>query len=101
MGRPEMGGLRTLDAVALVFAAGAFGVIATGGLRVAGVALTRPEDFVVATAMVVGVRALMAPFALPRVAAGRVVALGAAVYVTLMGFIVITRHVALRTHALD
>jgi uncharacterized membrane protein len=88
---------RVLDAVALVGAAGALVVIATGGVR----PLTRPEDFVVATAVVVGVRALVAPFAIPRVAARRAVALGVALYVALMGFVVITRHLALRTHAFD
>jgi uncharacterized membrane protein len=90
-------GPRALDALALVIAAGALAVIATGGVR----PLTRPEDFVVVTAIVVGVRALIAPFALPRVGATRAVAVGIAVYVALMGFIVITRHLALRTHAFD
>jgi uncharacterized membrane protein len=94
-------GLRALDAVALALAAGALGVIATGGGRVAGLALTRPEDFVVATAVVVGIRSLVTPYALPRVRPGRAVAVGVAVYVTLMGFIVVSRHIALRTHALD
>jgi len=90
-------GPRALDTLALVLAAGALVIIATGGVK----PLTRPEDFVVATAVVVGVRALIAPFAIPRVAATRAVAAGVAIYVTLMGFIVITRHVALRTHAFD
>jgi uncharacterized membrane protein len=94
-------GLRALDAVALALAAGALGVMATGGGRVAGLALTRPEDFVVATAVIVGIRSLVAPFAIPHVAPGRAVAVGVAVYVALMGFIVVSRHVALRTHALD
>lgn len=88
---------RALDILALVFAAGALAVVATGGVK----PLTRPEDFVVATAIVVGVRALIAPWALPRVAAARAVAVGVAVYVALMGFIVVTRHLALRTHAFD
>lgn len=96
-----MSGLRTLDAVALALAAGALVVIGTGGTRVAGVSLTRPEDLVVATAAVVALRAFVAPFSLPRVAAGRAVAVGITVYVTLMGFVVVTRHAALRTHALD
>jgi uncharacterized membrane protein len=96
-----MGRLRALDAVALVLAAAAVGVMATGGARVAGVSLTRPEDFVVATAVVIGVRAFLAPFALPRVVAGRAVAVGTAVYLILMGFIVVSRHLALRTHAFD
>ena len=92
-----MSGPRALDILALVFVAGALAVIATGGVK----PFTRPEDFVVATAIVVGVRALIAPWALPRVAATRAVAVGVAVYVALMGFIVITRHLALRTHAFD
>ena len=92
-----MSGRRALDAVALVLAAGALTVIATGGAT----PFTRPEDFVVATAVIVGLRALIAPFALPRVAAARAVTAGVALYVTLMGFIVITRHYALRTHAFD
>ena len=96
-----MNALRALDATALACAAGALAVIATGGTRVAGVPLVRPEDFVVATAVVVGARVTLAPFALPRVAAGRAVAAGVALYVALMGFIVVTRHVALRTHAFD
>jgi uncharacterized membrane protein len=92
---------RALDTLALGLAAGGLVVIATGGGRVAGVSLTRPEDFVVATAVMVGLRAALAPFALPRVGAGRAVAAGVAVYVGLMGFIVVTRHLALRTHAFD
>jgi len=96
-----MNGIRALDALALALAAGALGVIATGGARVAGVALTRPEDFVVATATIVALRALVAPIPLPRVAPGRALAVGVAIYLALMGFIVVTRHAALRTHAFD
>ena len=87
--------------MALAVAAAALGVIVTGGVRLGRVALTRPEDFVVATAAIVAVRAFLAPFTLPRVRAGRAVGVGVAVYVILMGFIVVTRHVALRTHAFD
>ena len=92
-----MSGPRALDALALVFAACALAVIATGGVR----PLTRPEDFVVATALVVGARVLISPHALARVVAARAVAVGVALYVALMGFVVITRHFALRTHAFD
>ena len=92
-----MSGPRALDAVALVAAAGALVIVATGRVG----PLTRPEDLVVATAVLVGVRALIVPFSLPRVVPARAVALGVCVYVTLMGFIVITRHYALRTHAFD
>jgi uncharacterized membrane protein len=87
--------------LAALLAAGGLIVVATGGGRVAGVLLTRPEAFVVATAVVMGLRASLAPFGLPRVAPGRAVAAGVAVYVALMGFIVVTRHLALRTHAFD
>jgi uncharacterized membrane protein len=96
-----MSGVRALDAVALALAAAGLGVIATGGARVGGVAFTRPEDFVVATAVVVAVRVFVAPLSLPRVASGHAVAVGVAAYVTLMGFIVVSRHLALRTHAFD
>ena len=100
-GRTEPIGVRALDALALILAAGALAVIASGGARVLGVPLTRPEDLVVATAVIVGVRSLVAPRALPRVRPERAVAAGVASYVALMGFIVVTRHLALRTHAFD
>lgn len=96
-----MKGLRALEVAALASAAGALAVIATGGGSIVGVPLTRPEDFVVATAVFAGARAALSPFALPRVSPRRAVAAGLAVYVALMGFVVITRHVALRTHAFD
>lgn len=96
-----MSSRRALDLLALAAAAASLGVIVTGGVRLGRVALTRPEDFVVATALIVAARAFLAPFTLPRVRAGRTVGVGVAVYVALMGFIVVTRHFALRTHAFD
>jgi hypothetical protein len=93
--------VRPLDVAALALAAATLGVIATGGVQVGGLALTRPEDFLVAMVTIMAVRALVAPIALPRVDAGRAVTVGVAVYLVLMGFIVVTRHLALRTHALD
>jgi len=92
---------RGLDAAALLLALLVLGVIATGGWRVAGVPLTRPEDVLVALVVVVAARALVAP--LPRIALKprRVVVGGVAVFVVLMGFITVTRHRALLTHALD
>ena len=93
--------VRALDVFALALAGAALGVIVTGGVRVGRVALTRPEDFVVATAVIVAVRVFLAPFPLPRVVAARAVGVGVAVYAILMGFIVVTRHLALRTHAFD
>jgi uncharacterized membrane protein len=96
-----MTGVRALDAAALLLLAGAIAVMLTGGTRVGRVALTRPEDFVVATAVVVGLRALVAPLTLPGVVAAGAVGAAVAVYIAVMGFIVIARHVALRTHAFD
>jgi uncharacterized membrane protein len=95
------GAVRALDVVAAALAAATLAVIATGGVRVAGDLLTRPENLVVATAAIVGLRALLAPPGLPRVVPVRAVAVGLGVYVALMGFVVVTRHVALRTHAFD
>ena len=96
-----MTGIRALDTAAVALTAGLLAVIATGGGDVAGVPLRRPEGFVVAIAVVVGLRCLLRPMAAPRVAATRAVAGGVAVYLALMGFIVLTRHAALRTHAFD
>ena len=93
--------VRPLDVAALALAAATLGVIVTGGVHAGGLALTRPEDFLVAMAAVIAVRALVAPIVLPRVDARRAVVVGVAVYLVLMGFIVVTRHWALRTHALD
>jgi len=92
---------RGLDGVALVLAGLAVAVLAAGPLRFGGVALERAEDLVVVLALVVGVRLAVAPVAPPRVSPRALVAGGVAVYVVAMGVIVVTRHVALRTHALD
>lgn len=96
-----MRGVRVVDALALGLGGATLIVILTGGVRLGGWALTRPEDFLVATAIVVGLRLLVAPVAAPRVVAARTVAGGVGVYLVVMGFIVISRHVALRTHAFD
>jgi uncharacterized membrane protein len=87
--------VRTLDVIAVVTLACAVtaGAIGRG----------RPEHFVVATALVVGARAWLRPLN-PGFAARspvRSVLVGVLVYVAGMGFIVLTRHHALRTHALD
>lgn len=76
-------------------------IIVTGGFAVGTVELTRPEDVVVALAGVAGLRMLLRPVALPRLRPARVVAVGVLAYAILMSFIVLTRHLALRTHALD
>ena len=76
-------------------------VIARGALTVAGHSFTRADEFVIALAVVVALRALAAPLRLPAVSPASVAILGAVVYALVMGFIVVTRHLALRTHALD
>jgi uncharacterized membrane protein len=93
--------VRLLDALAVGLAAGAVAILATGGGHVGRLALTRAEDLVVALAVVLAVRALAAPVPVPRVRPVRAVAAGIAVYAVLMGFITVTRHLVLRTHALD
>ena len=84
---------RVLDSLALAASAAGVVVAGTGG--------GRPEAFVVAVALLLGVRALVQPYALTLHHPARAVAIAAAVYVVAMGFIVVTRHLALRTHALD
>ena len=76
-------------------------MIATGGFTVAGRSFNRADELVIALAVIVALRALAAPLRLPSLVPARVAILGAAAYVLVMGFIVVTRHVALRTHALD
>jgi uncharacterized membrane protein len=90
-----------LDGVAVALAVLAAVVLAWGRVRLGGLALERAEDLVIVLALVLGARVALAPVSLPRVSPGRLVAGGAALYVLLMGFVVVSRHVALRTHALD
>ena len=90
--------VRALDVLAALAVAGGVVVAATGGGRPAGILLTRPEAFVVAAAVLAGARALVRPY---RVRVHVNPWLAVAVYVAAMGFIVVTRHRALRTHALD
>jgi len=92
---------RPLDAAAAALVCLLAIVIATGGSTVRGIPLTRPEDFLVALVAVVALRLLAAPVALPAARPSRVVGVGVAVYVLVMGFIVVTRHLTFQTHALD
>ncbi|HEV8585972.1 MAG TPA: DUF2079 domain-containing protein [Methylomirabilota bacterium] len=92
---------RGLDAAALALALLALAVLAAGRVRLGGAALERAEDLVVVLALVVGARLALSPVALPRVSPRAAVAAGIAVYAVVMSVIVVTRHVALRTHALD
>jgi len=92
---------RGLEAAALLLTLLVLAIIATGGWKLAGVALTRPEDVLIALVVVVAARALLTPLRLPALAPRRVVIAGVAAYAVLMGFITVTRHRALLTHALD
>ena len=92
---------RGLDAAALLLALLLLGILATGGWKVAGLSLGRPEDVLVALVVVAAARALAAPLRLPEVAPRRVVIAGVVAYAAVMGFITVTRHRALLTHALD
>lgn len=92
--------LRLLDAAAVALAVLVVAVLATGGGTVLGVPLTRAEDVVVALTVVVGARLGLARPAFPDISR-RAVVVAAAVYAVVVGFITVTRHLALRTHALD
>jgi uncharacterized membrane protein len=93
--------VRFLDALGLGLGLASVAVMVSGGATLGGVPLTRPEAFVVATALVVGCRAWLVPYTLPGVRPWWAVGVGIALYVGLMSFIVLTRHFALRTHAWD
>ena len=92
---------RPLDTLAAGVLLLTVAVVATGGFTVRGLGIHRPEDLLVVLAAVVALRALVAPLALPGVRPTRAVAAGVAAYTLLMGFLVVSRHVALQTHALD
>jgi uncharacterized membrane protein len=92
---------RPLEAVAACVALLLVVMIATGRLTVAGCSFTRADEAVILLAVIVALRALAAPIRLPAVSPARLAIAGAAAYALVMGFIVVTRHVALRTHALD
>lgn len=92
---------RPLDVVAGALVCLLAAVLATGGWTVGRLALTRPEDLVVLLVGVAALRLLAAPVRLPPARPARVVAAGVAAYALVMGFIVVTRHLTLQTHALD
>lgn len=94
-----------LDGLVVALAAVALVWIATGGVTlVAGgrlVALARAEDPLAAAAAVALLRHLVLDYA-PRLARPRRVVLWAGVaYAALMGLVVVRRHHAIQTHALD
>ncbi|MBI2205038.1 MAG: DUF2079 domain-containing protein [Candidatus Rokubacteria bacterium] len=95
------GTARLLDALAVGLGALVLAILLTGGFTVAGARLTRPEDVVVALAILAGIRAFLVPYRLPDVRPQHAVIGGVVAYVVLMAFVMVTRHQALRTHALD
>ena len=92
---------RPLEAAALGVVLLLAAVLATGGWTVAGFPLTRAEDLVVLLAAIVALRGLLAPLPWAPTPCPRAVAAGVLGYAVVMGFIVLSRHFALRTHALD
>jgi uncharacterized membrane protein len=92
---------RGLEAAALLLALLLLAVLATGGWKVGGMSLTRPEDILLALVAVAALRAMVAPVRLPSVAPGRVVVGGMVAYALVMGFVTVSRHRSLQTHALD
>jgi len=92
---------RPLELVAGAVTAVLIAVFATGGWTVGGVPFTRAEDLVVVLAALIALRALVAPLAVPTVPPLRAAVVGAFVYAVAMGFIVVSRHLTLKTHALD
>jgi uncharacterized membrane protein len=92
---------RPLEALAASVALLLMVLFATGGFTVAGRLFTRADEFLIVLAVLVALRGLVAPLRLPHVSPARVAVAGVLGYVCVMGFIVVTRHNALRTHALD
>ena len=92
---------RALDGAALILAALAVAILAVGRVRLGGVSLERAEDLVVVLAIVVAARLALSPIAVPRLSVRAAVATGTTAYIVVMSFVVVTRHLALRTHALD
>lgn len=92
---------RVLDVVAVVLAAAFLVILAVGRVGVGQLVLTRPEDLLIAIVVIVALRLILAPVSPPTPRPERAVAVAILVYLLLIGFIVVTRHRALRTHALD
>jgi len=93
--------VRLLDALAAALVLGVLWIWAAGGIGVGRAGVDRAEDLIVALVVVAGARWILQAWKLPPLAPPRVVAVGVALYVVVMTFITVTRHYALRTHALD
>jgi len=92
---------RLLEAVAAGIALLLLVVFVMGELTVAGHAFTRADEFIIALAVTLALRVLVAPLRLPALSPRSIAILGAGGYALVMGVIVVTRHLAIRTHALD
>jgi uncharacterized membrane protein len=92
---------RPLEVAAACVAVLLLVVLVNGGFTVAGHAFARADEFVILLAVLVALRMLVAPLRIPKVSPARLAIGGAVAYALVMGFIVVTRHLALRTHALD
>jgi uncharacterized membrane protein len=93
--------VRVLDVVGGLAVLGVIIVALVGGITVRGILLDRPEDFVIAASVLLGLRGAVRPYGLPVVSPVRATLVATGIYLAAMGFIVVTRHWALRTHALD
>jgi uncharacterized membrane protein len=85
--------IRALDGLALALGAAVVGDLALGWWR--------PEEVFLALLAAVALRSLLRPYALPAPSSGRAVAIGVVSYAAVFSFVTVTRHWALRTHALD
>jgi uncharacterized membrane protein len=99
----SVGWSRVLDRLVLALLALTLLVIATGGLPPGAARpwLGRAEDVLVAAMVVAAIRHLREPYVWAPRAPRRFVAGAVAVYVLVMSFITVTRHLNLRTHAVD
>ena len=92
---------RPLEALAAGVAVLLMALLATGGWTIGGLPLTRADELVMVLAALVALRALVAPLPELRLSPARAAAAGTLLYALVMGFVMVTRHWALRTHALD
>ena len=90
-----------LDGLAVGLAALTLAVLAVGRVGVGRLSVDRADDLLIVLTVLVAARLALAPIALPRPRARVAGAACIVAYVALMGFVVVTRHWALRTHALD
>lgn len=97
--------VRVLDSLTFVLLAVLAAVLITGGWTLSlgqwRLALTRPENVLLATLPALALRWWLRPPALPALPPRRVVAMGVVAYTLLFSFIAVSRHYAFRTHALD